>query len=141
VLDTDLLSIVQRRTGDSYERLQLRLEIASRTEPVCVTLISFEEQTRGWLTYIAKARTAPMQLDAYARLLGMLEDFCKRRVLTYDAATVARFGELRRAKIRIGTMDLKIAAIVLARGAKLLSRNLGDFRKVPGLSVEDWTLP
>ena len=37
-------------------------------------------------------------------------------------------------------MDLKIAAIVLANGATLLSRNLSDFRKVPGLKVEDWTL-
>jgi tRNA(fMet)-specific endonuclease VapC len=38
-------------------------------------------------------------------------------------------------------MDLKIAAIVRARGATLLSRNLVDFRKVPGLKVADWTLP
>jgi tRNA(fMet)-specific endonuclease VapC len=42
-------------------------------------------------------------------------------------------------KIRIGTMDLKIAAIALAHGATLLSRNLVDFKKVPGLTVEDWT--
>jgi len=42
-------------------------------------------------------------------------------------------------------MDLKIAAIALANNAKLLSRNLSDYlsdyRKVPGLQVEDWTLP
>jgi len=38
-------------------------------------------------------------------------------------------------------MDLKIAAIVLARNATLLTRNLADFRKVPGLKVENWTLP
>lgn len=40
---------------------------------------------------------------------------------------------------RIGTMDLKIAAIALANDATLLSRNLRDFGKVPGLRVEDWT--
>jgi tRNA(fMet)-specific endonuclease VapC len=37
-------------------------------------------------------------------------------------------------------MDLKIAAIALATDATLLSRNLTDFGKVPGLRVEDWTL-
>jgi tRNA(fMet)-specific endonuclease VapC len=35
--------------------------------------------------------------------------------------------------------DLKIAAISLANNATLLSRNMQDFRRVPGLRVEDWT--
>ena len=41
-------------------------------------------------------------------------------------------------RIRIGTMDLKIAAITIANNATLLSRNLKDFNKVTGLEVEDW---
>jgi tRNA(fMet)-specific endonuclease VapC len=35
-------------------------------------------------------------------------------------------------------MDLKIAAIALVHDALLLSANLRDFRKVPGLRVESW---
>jgi tRNA(fMet)-specific endonuclease VapC len=38
-------------------------------------------------------------------------------------------------------MDLRIAAIALTRQFTVLSRNLVDFQKVPGLLVEDWTLP
>jgi tRNA(fMet)-specific endonuclease VapC len=49
------------------------------------------------------------------------------------------FQRLRRSRLRIGTMDLKIAAIVLARDATLLSRNLSDFSQIPDLHVEDWT--
>jgi predicted nucleic acid-binding protein len=42
-------------------------------------------------------------------------------------------------KVRIGTMDLRIASIALANGFTLLTRNLVDFQQVPGLKVEDWT--
>jgi predicted nucleic acid-binding protein len=58
----------------------------------------------------------------------------------WDAKAVAAvFQRLRRARVRVGTMDLKIATIVVSRDATLLSRTLADFRQVPGLQVEDWT--
>jgi tRNA(fMet)-specific endonuclease VapC len=40
--------------------------------------------------------------------------------------------------IRIGTLDLKIAAITIAHDATLLTRNTVDFAKVPGLRFENW---
>ena len=40
--------------------------------------------------------------------------------------------------VRIGAMDIKIASIALANDAILLTRNLNDFQKVPGLRVADW---
>ena len=56
-------------------------------------------------------------------------------------AAIIEFRRLRKAGLRIGTMDLRIAAIAMAHGALLISRNLVDFQKVPGLRVEDWTQP
>ncbi len=41
-------------------------------------------------------------------------------------------------RIRIGTTDLKIAAIALTHQGTLLSSNRRDFDQVPGLRVEDW---
>lgn len=41
-------------------------------------------------------------------------------------------------KIRIGTQDLKIAAIPLANDALLQSANLRDFERVPELSLKNW---
>lgn len=50
-----------------------------------------------------------------------------------------QYNRLAKSRIRVGSMDLKIVAIVLANDATLLSRNLADFGRVPGLQVEDWT--
>src|SRR5262249_43443630 len=109
---------------------------------VVVTVVSFEEQTRGWLAQVTKAKTAEKLSAAYVRLRNLLEHYCRRRVLDFDSAAAGHYYlELQKAKIKVGTMDLRIAAIVMAHDALLISRNLSHFSKVPGLHVEDWTLP
>ena len=74
----------------------------------------------------------------YAKLEKILIDFSHAQILPFDDAAAEVFDELRGQKIRIGTMDLRIASIAIAAGMTVLSRNLVDFQKVPNLSVEDW---
>lgn len=93
---------------------------------------------RGWLAQIARANSLAQQIAAYQRLEQLLSDYSQSSVLSFDQRAAEKFQELKVARIRIGTMDLKIAAITLAYDATLLSRNLKDFSKVPGLKVEDW---
>jgi tRNA(fMet)-specific endonuclease VapC len=42
-------------------------------------------------------------------------------------------------RVRLATMDLRIGAIAIASGLVLLTRNMRDFGRVPGLITEDWT--
>jgi tRNA(fMet)-specific endonuclease VapC len=95
---------------------------------------------RGWLVYLSQAPSMAQQITAYSRLLAHLDNYRRIPVLAFDEAAAMVFQRLRRSRLRMGTMDLKIAAIVLSRGATLLSRNLGDFSQIPNLHVEDWTL-
>ena len=67
-----------------------------------------------------------------------MEFFAAWDVMPWTTAAADVLNDLRRQRVRIGTMDLKIASIALSLGAKLLSRNLRDFQQVPGLHVEDW---
>jgi tRNA(fMet)-specific endonuclease VapC len=67
------------------------------------------------------------------------DDYRSRNLLDFDDRAAAEFRRLKAAKIKIGTMDLRIASIVLANDATLITMNLRDYQQVPDLKVEDWT--
>jgi tRNA(fMet)-specific endonuclease VapC len=136
ILDSDVLTIIQHGKGAVFEKLVQRLDAAD--EDVAVTVVSLEEQTRGWLAYIAKQRSFDQQIAAYLRLHELVEDFSDRHILDFDEAAANEAMRLSRMKLRLGTMDLKIAAIALKSGSTLLSANVRDFRRVPGLQLEEW---
>jgi len=137
VLDTDHMSLLE---WDNEGSAPLRERLADLDpDQVATTIISYEEHIRGWMTYIARARTIAQQVEGYKRLRRHLENYRQVPILDFDEDSATEFQRLRRARIRVGSMDLKIAAIVLAHHGTLLSRNRRDFEKVPGLVVEDWT--
>lgn len=138
VLDTDHLSLLDRDSKVVNLKLRSRLNALDKSS-VVTTIISFEEQLRGWMARLAEVRDLSHQVRVYNKLNLLLDGFCEIRVLRFDEVAASEFERLRKMKIRIGTMDLKIASIVLANNATLLSRNMVDFRKVPELKVEDWT--
>ena len=82
--------------------------------------------------------------EEYVTRLGWLrrtvEDYRPRTILDFDDRAAGEYKKLKAAKVRIGTMDLRIASIALAHTATLVTANVSDFRQVPGLKVEDWTV-
>lgn len=117
----------------------LRRLSAIPPDEVFTSIVTYEEQTRGWMAYSARARTAPQQVEAYRKLEHHLDIYCRVQVLGFDERAGAELERLRGLRLRVGTMDLKIAAIALAHSATLVTRNVRDFALVPGLIVEDWT--
>jgi tRNA(fMet)-specific endonuclease VapC len=138
ILDTDVLTILQLRKSPVADALHKRLSRVLN-EDLLTTVVSFQEQIQGWMAYLHQARNERQLLQAYAELLRVLEDFSAFNVVPFDATALKVFNSLRAKRVRIGTMDLRIAAIALARGATVITRNTRDFGQVPGLSVEDWT--
>jgi tRNA(fMet)-specific endonuclease VapC len=61
-----------------------------------------------------------------------------QQILPWDQEAVDAFNRLRAQGTRVGTQDMKIAAIALAHDALLLTRNAVDFARVPGLRFENW---
>jgi tRNA(fMet)-specific endonuclease VapC len=136
ILDTDHLSVLDRG-GTQAQRLTQRLANV-RSNQVVASIISYEEQMRGWLSYIAKAQTIEQQVEAYQQLKRQLANYCRIPVLEFDQSAAQEFQRLRKVYPRLGTMDLKIASITLVNQAVLLTRNSADFGQITGLSIEDW---
>ena len=137
LLDTDHLTLLERG-GPEGSRVLARMA-GVPTGEVAANIVSYEEQSRGWLSVVARARSIDAQIEAYCRLQKHLQIYCAIAVIDFDEQAATEYQRLLRLRLRIGTMDLKIAAIALAHQAIVLTRNLSDFGRVPGLQVEDWT--
>ena len=79
-----------------------------------------------------------------ARNLAALEKFLSPLVvMDYDLAAARAYGELRAALERkgvpIGPLDMQIASHALALDLVLVSNNLREFKRVPGLKFDNWT--
>jgi tRNA(fMet)-specific endonuclease VapC len=137
LLDTDHLSILSITEGSGHARLRGKLNAIDSGE-LGTTIISVEELTRGWLAHIKRFREPHRQVVPYARLGKLMEFLTGWSIKEFDDLAADLFVELRQRRIRIGSMDLKIASIAMVHDALLLSANLRDFRQVPGLQVESW---
>jgi tRNA(fMet)-specific endonuclease VapC len=60
-------------------------------------------------------------------------------VIEFDNLAATTFEDFKSRKIKLATMDLRIAAIAMSKQLVLLTRNHKNFVKVPGLIIEDWT--
>ena len=139
LLDTDRISFLQRRSGQEFTRLIIRMEQHSQVD-FALSIVSFHEQVLGAHNFINRARINIDVMRGYTLLLEILQGFSSAPVLPYEAEAVAIFDELRRQKVRVSTIDLRISAIALSHNLIVLTRNVSDFSKVPGLMMEDWTV-
>ena len=139
MLDTDHISFLQRRSSSEFIRLTLRMSQHALSD-FALSVISFHEQVIGAHSFINRAQTNTDMARGYTLLLETLNSFAKAPVLPFDAKAIAIFDEMRRQKVRVSTMDLRIAAIAISNNLVLLTRNTGDFSKVPSLITEDWTV-
>ncbi len=138
LLDTDHISFLQRRSGSEYAKLAARI---AQHQPAdfAFSIVSFHEQVIGAHTFVTRSQTPADAVRGYTLLMEIIQGFLAAPVLPFDAGAATVFEGLRAQRVRIATMDLRIAAIALSRDLVLLTRNISDFSRVLGLVVEDWT--
>ena len=127
LLDTNILSALGREPqGRVYDALLARLPDTACTSIVVASEIRFGLQ-RG-----VSARVR-VQMSV---ILSALD------ILPFDVPADAHYGEIRAHLEKIGqpigANDLLIAAHARALGMVMVTHNVSEFSRVPGLVVEDW---
>jgi tRNA(fMet)-specific endonuclease VapC len=134
VLDTDTLTLFQEGHPVVTRRF-----LSHPADEVAVTVLTVEEQLSGWYTEVRKAKRPERLAWAYRRLAANVRFLARLQILAHDEPAIRRYEQLRKQKVKVGKFDLRIAATVLEHGAVLVTRNLRDFQRIPGLQVEDWS--
>jgi tRNA(fMet)-specific endonuclease VapC len=106
---------------------------------VVTTIITYEEQMRGWMAYLSSRKSSKTEVRAYALLARQLKMFREIVVLEFTEASFQIAEQLRKQRLRLVAMDTKIASIVLANDAVLVTRNKVDFGRIKDLRTEDWS--
>lgn len=100
---------------------------------VAVSALTRMEVDYGLALNAARARTLAPLLDAF---------FATITTLPFDVADAQAAAAIRAALKTlgqpIGAYDVLIAGTGLARGLVVVTSNVGEFKRVGGLKVEDW---
>ena len=99
--------------------------------------IGISVMTLAELEYgVSKSGRPARNREALDQFISPLE------VAPFDRQATAAYGKLRTALEKkgrtIGSMDLLIAAHALSLDVRLITRNIRELGRVPGLRVEDW---
>ncbi|HEY3778882.1 MAG TPA: type II toxin-antitoxin system VapC family toxin [Rhizomicrobium sp.] len=128
MLDTDTCSYILKRSNVAVLR---RLQTIP-TENVCISAITKAELLYG-VAISPRKQADGIAVEVFLRHIAV-RDFSGDVAVHYAAIRA----DLKRRGTMIGAHDLFIAAHARALGATLVTNNMREFRRVRGLTVENW---
>jgi predicted nucleic acid-binding protein len=137
VLDTDVVTLL---AYGKTEKLRERIAAVEEGEELAITIVTQMEILQGRFATIRNAADQNELKVAMERFRTSEEFLAWFSRLDADDAARDHFERLRKAKktknMRRG--DMLNACIALANNAVLVTRNVKDYKDVPGLRVENW---
>jgi tRNA(fMet)-specific endonuclease VapC len=116
----------------------------SATSPVAIKARQMNPREVGMSSIVAPELFYGAFKSARPTQNVALVDALKFEVVEFDKEDALRAGEVRAYLAKqgtpIGPYDVLIAGQALARGIILITHNIGEFGRVPGLQFEDWTI-
>ncbi len=126
LLDTNAVTVWAKKDVQFIARLQILTPA-----DIAVSVLTEHELLYG-IAYNPQFKLRPV----LERLLAILPKLPVDSAVAAKAALVR--AELRRLGLPVGPSDLLIAATALERGLTMVTHNIEEFKRIPGLVVEDW---
>jgi tRNA(fMet)-specific endonuclease VapC len=127
LLDTNIVIYVLKRRP-----IEVMSQFNANASRMAISAITLAELMHG----------AEKSSKVQANLLA-IEDFCSRlEVLPYTVKAAQHYGAIRSSLEKtgqtIGVNDLHIAAHARSEGLVVVTNNMSEFARVPGLEIENW---
>jgi tRNA(fMet)-specific endonuclease VapC len=126
-LDTNTLIYYFKNQGQVAQKLAA----VAPQEIIISTIVLFELQVG-----IAKSTSPSKRIQQLQQLLSRVSVVPFDRAAATAAATIR--AQLEQQGMPIGPIDGLIAGVAVARQATIVTRNIGEFSRVAGLSIVDW---
>lgn len=139
LLDTDVFSLYRAADASIVEKVKTLAE-----DELFLSDITVFESLRGYYALLnveqdKGAKGGSNRIVAvYAKLNDFLSFVCEANILPYDDRAEAVFQSFPNAVKRGRANDCRIAAIGIASGIPVATRNLRDFGKIPDVQVVAW---
>ena len=95
LLDTDHATLLKYPSGLRRDRLREKLDRLPSEEAVAITIVTVEEQMRGWMASLAKERTSHRQVPSYRELATLFEFYSQFTIVPFDDRAADQFEVLR----------------------------------------------
>ena len=127
MLDTNIcIYVIKNRPATLRERFD------QFAEALCISTVTLGELLYG----VEKSARRSQNLLAVEQFTARLE------VLPFSAKAATHFGQIRAELVRVGTpwgaYDMLIAAHARSEGLMLVTNNVREFQRMPGLRVDNW---
>lgn len=135
-LDSDIYSLYAHGNESIMCKMDQR-----RHEVVGLPVIVVEEVIRGRFNVIRQRQSAAkseLLLAAYERLAFTVKSVASFQILAYTSVAHALYQQWKKEKIKVPTQDMRIAAICVSQGYRLVTNNTRDFNLIPNLNLETW---
>jgi tRNA(fMet)-specific endonuclease VapC len=128
MLDTSIcIDLIRDRPASLLERFS-----SHAVGDIGISVITLAELEYG----VGRSSRPAKNQDALAQCISPLD------VAPFERPAATVYGRLRAALEKkgqsIGSLDLLIAAHAVSLGVRLITHNVREFRRVPGLRIEDW---